>query len=313
MNNPLISIVMITWNRCESTLATLGRLLDLPERPAIVLVNNGSTDGTSEAIRRQFPQVEIVEAGGNRGAFGRNLGVERVTTPYVAFCDDDSWPDPGCLRYAVEQFAAHPWLAILCGRVLVGAENIDDPICRELEQSPLPREPGMPGPPLLGFLAGASVIRREAFLDCGGFADFLHIGGEEELLAIDLSAAGWWICYDPHYVVHHHPSPLRNSTDRRATVVRNALAAAWLRRSFWHALRRSVRILLHYPWSVATLRGVLSALGSVRHIVRNRRVVPRHIQAAMELLESQPSRDHVQPHADRGPSPAAGHALPHVR
>jgi len=281
-----ISVVMISWNRRVELLATLARLGQLPERPRIVVVDNGSTDGTSAAIAECYPEVEVVEAGRNLGAAGRNLGVSRVTTPYVAFFDDDSWPDPGCLEHAVCLFDSHPRLAVLSGRVLVGSENVEDAICTELENSPVPAEPGMPGPALLGFLAGASIIRREAFLQAGGFTDRFRIGGEEELLAIDLASAGWWICYDLRYVVHHHPSPRRNSARRQAAIVRNGLWAAWLRRSGAGALRKTLRLARGWPRNVSTVRGVLTALLGLPWVLRNRRVIPQRIEAALERLDS---------------------------
>ncbi len=288
-----VTTVVITHDRRDEVLGTLGRLLALPERPPVVLVDNASSDGTAEAVAERFPRVEVVRAGTNLGAAGRNLGARRAATPYVAFCDDDTWPDPGCLRHAVGVLDACPRLAILSGRVLVGPEDVEDPICAELEASPLPAEPGMPGPPLLGFMAGAAVVRREAFLAVGGFTERFHVGGEEELLAADLVADGWWVCYDRDYVVHHHPSPRRSVAGRRATIVRNALWAAWLRRSLPGAVRRTRRLAAEWSWDRVTARGVLAALVGVPWVLRHRRVLPPHVEAAMDLLD-----------ARRAPAPA---------
>src|SRR5271165_5075939 len=88
---------------------------------------------------------------------------------------------------------------------------------------PLLDEPDLPGYPLLGFLAGASVIRRSAFLEVGGFESRFFIGGEEELLALDLATRGWSLRYVPELVVHHHPSPNRDAASRRWHLLRNAL------------------------------------------------------------------------------------------
>src|SRR5207248_4427108 len=208
--NPRVAVVMITWNRRAEVLRSLANFTVLPERPRILVVDNGSTDGTAEAVAAQFPQVEILEAGKNLGAAGRTLGARRVNAPYVAFADDDTWWAPGGLCHAADLLDALPRLAVLTGRVLVGPEEREDPTCEVLARSPLPREPGMPGPPLLGFLAGASVVRRSAFLEAGGFQPRLFIGGEEELLAADLVARGWWLCYVPDLVVHHYPSTQRD-------------------------------------------------------------------------------------------------------
>ena len=78
--------------------------------------------------------------------------------------------------------------------------------------------------------AGASMVRRSAFLTGGGFEARFFLGGEEELLAADLAARGHWLCYVPDLVVHHHPSPLRDGQGRRLTAARNALWFTWLRR-----------------------------------------------------------------------------------
>ena len=281
-----VSVVLITRNRRDELLANLDRLARLPERPTVFVVDNASTDGTAAAVESKFPGVTLIRADRNLGAAGRNLGIRRAATPYVAVCDDDSWPDPGCLRHAADRFDACPRLGLVSGRVLVGPEETEDPVCEVMRRSPLPAEPGMPGPPLLGFMAGASVVRRDAFLSAGGFVDRFRVGGEEELLAIDLAAAGWWVCYDPDYVVHHHPSPRRDPADRRATLIRNALWAAWLRRSVPGAVRRTVRLARDWPCDRGTARGVMAALAGLPWVLRNRRAAPRHVEAGMELLDA---------------------------
>jgi GT2 family glycosyltransferase len=285
--DPRVSIVVISRNRRDELLENLGRLTRMPEAPSIVVVDNGSTDGSASAVAQLFPSIKLITSKNNLGAAGRNLGVAHTATPYVAFCDNDSWPESDHLRRAADVLDAHPRLAILSGRVLVGPENVEDPICQELEQSPVPVEPGMPGPPLLGFLAGASMVRRSAFLAAGGFEQRLQVGGEEELLAVDLAASGWWVCYDREYTVHHHPSPRRSHTDRRAKVVRNALWAAWLRRSRRGAVRRTAWLASRWKWDRVTTVGVLNALAGLPWVLRNRRVVPQHVEAALEALDAQ--------------------------
>ena len=63
----------------------------------MILVDNGSTDGTVAAVRDARPDLRVVRLGTNRGAPARNLGVRLAATPYVAFADDDSWWSPGAL------------------------------------------------------------------------------------------------------------------------------------------------------------------------------------------------------------------------
>jgi GT2 family glycosyltransferase len=117
-----VAVVLITHNRLIEVLRSLGHLTAMPERPRVVVIDNASTDGTAEAVAEQFPMVEVVDAGGNLGAASRTIGMRRVDAPYVAFCDDDTWWEPGTLRRAADLFDAHPPLAVVTGRVLVGPE-----------------------------------------------------------------------------------------------------------------------------------------------------------------------------------------------
>jgi hypothetical protein len=87
-----VSVVMITRNRRIRAQAALRRLLALAERPAILVVDNGSTDGTLEALAGIDPRVQAIAAGANLGAAGRNIGAVHATTPYVAFSDPPSRP-----------------------------------------------------------------------------------------------------------------------------------------------------------------------------------------------------------------------------
>jgi Glycosyl transferase family 2 len=73
--------VIATRNRRPELCATLERLSALPERPGIIVVDNGSQDGTAQAVRHSFPRVELITLRRNQGACARNVGVRRAGTP----------------------------------------------------------------------------------------------------------------------------------------------------------------------------------------------------------------------------------------
>src|SRR5262249_12026767 len=138
--------------------------------------------------------------------------------------------------------AAYPRVAILTGRVLVGPEEREDATCRLMAASPLVYPSQLPGPVLLGFLAGASLVRRSAFLEVGGFDPRFFLGGEESLVAFDLATAGWVIIYVDSITIHHHPSAQRDVVAPQRLLHRNALWLAWLRRPFPSALSQTARL-----------------------------------------------------------------------
>ena len=277
---------MITYQRREEALASVARLVELPERPPVVVIDNGSTDGTAAAIRSRFPQVRVVALGVNMGAVGRNVGVGMLGTPYIAFCDDDTWWEPGSLARAAGVLDACPRVAVLNARIVVEPGGREDPIVAELRDSPVPTPPWLPGTALGSFLAGASVVRREAFVAAGGFSARLWLGGEEELLATDLISAGWEICYRDDVMVHHQASRLRDATLRRRHGVRNTLWFTWLRRPLAPALRRTAFLARTVPHDRVSALGAWDAVRDVPWLIRQRRPRPAAVEARLEPLDA---------------------------
>jgi len=227
---PGITVVVATRNRASALRRTLDRLRFLPERAELIVVDNGSTDGTRDLVRKEFPDVRVLALPRNHGAVARNRGVSAARTPYVAFADDDSWWRPGALGVAVELFERHPRLALVAARTLVGSVERIDPVSRFMATAPLGRADDLPGPSVLGFLACAAVVRRDAFLGCGGFDPVVFFMGEEERVAYDLAAAGWGLAYCAGVTAHHHPEPAADPAAKRLLAARNAALTGWMRR-----------------------------------------------------------------------------------
>ena len=283
--DPRVAVVVITHQRRGELLSSLARLRQLPEKPHVVVVDNGSTDGTAAAVQEHFPEVELISSPVNLGAVGRNLGVARLDTPYVAFCDDDTWWEPGSLATAADVLDAHPRLAVVTARILVEPSGREDPIVPELRDSPVRGAPWLPGPALGSFLAGASVLRRDAFAEVGGFSERLWLGGEEELMAGDLAAASWELCYLAQLTVHHQASTARDPHRRRRDGIRNTLWTTWLRRPLRPALRRTVHLLRTLPRDRVTLDGLVAAVRGLPWVLRERRVLPPHAEARFAALD----------------------------
>jgi GT2 family glycosyltransferase len=285
-----VGVVVLTHTRVEDLLTTLAHFEAVAEPVRLVVVDNASTDGTRALLGARFPRVPVVSLPANVGAAGRNAGVAALDTPYVAFCDDDCWWAPGALARAAAILDAHPALGLVCGRVLVGREAREDPACTEMAASPLVPVPGLPGVPILGFLCAATMVRRDALLAAGGFEPRFFLGGEEELLAIDLAVAGWRLAYVPEIVVHHHPSPRRDAPRRQVQSLRNALWTAWLRRAAPDAWRRSRAVLARSTERREQVAAVAAALRELPWVLRHRRPVPPHIEDALRRLDDYAER-----------------------
>ena len=278
------TVVIATRDRRDSLLHTLDRLRDLPEEPPVVVVDNGSADGTPRAVRRRHAGVDVIETGRNLGPAARTVGARRAATPFVAFSDDDSWWAPHALARAAHMLRGHDRLALVAARIVVEPGGWLDPTCRLMAQSPLAPDAVLGRPRVLGFLACGAVVRRSAFLAVGGFSPRLAIGGEEALLCIDLVAAGWTLVYAPEVVAHHRPGVTggRGKARRRAER-RNALWTAWLRRPLPRAMAVTAGVLSSSGTQApATLAGGLRGLP---WILRQRRAVPPWTEAQLRAVE----------------------------
>jgi N-acetylglucosaminyl-diphospho-decaprenol L-rhamnosyltransferase len=288
------TVVVITHNRRAAVLRTLGKLRGLSERPAVIVADNASDDGTAEAVRAAFPGMLVLRMPGNLGAAGRNVAVARVRTPYVAFCDDDTWWERGALRRAADVLDEHPMLAAVTARIVVEPYGCEDPIVEELRASPLSRPSWLAMPALGSFLAGATMMRAAAFRDVGGFSPRLWLGGEEELMSTDLMAAGWHLAYAEDVVVHHQPSPVRDAHLRRRVGIRNALWQTWLRRPAGAALRRSAWLIGSLPRDRISARALADAAAGLPWVLRERRVVPPSVEQRLRLLDSAQRRSRAR-------------------
>jgi GT2 family glycosyltransferase len=281
-----IAVVLITLNGRRRIGRTLERLRALGDAAEIVVVDNGSTDGTPDAMRRAFPDVRVIALPENRGAAGRNVGVAEVEAPYVAFAEDDSWYEPGALRAAADLLDAHPEIGLVNAHVLVGEDGRPEPLHGDMVDTAVTeRRPGLPGHRILSFLEGASIVRRAAFESAGGFDARLLVGGPEEHLAADLLAAGWELRYVPSIRARHVPDHGQPSSLVRRLGLRNTLWFAWSRRPLRPALRWTIHVLRSSPPNAATALGVLGALRWLPRVLRERRPLPAEVEADMAALD----------------------------
>ena len=284
-----LTVVVLTYNRADQVLDTLAKLAALPDRFDIVAVDNASTDGTTARIAAAFPFITLVVAPANLGAAGRNLGVAHVSTEYVAFCDDDAWWDPGSLSRAVEILDAAPRVAVLNARILVGAQGAPDETCERMRESPL-RSEVMPAPALIGYLACACVFRTEVFRQVGGYEARLFIGGEETLVALDVLSAGHEIIYIDELIVHHHPSPFRDSAQRRRLLARNAAWVAWMRLPLPEALRETRNAFRIIRTEHSTSSDLRVFLAGIAWALGKRRVIPQRVQDMRQRVRQDDAR-----------------------
>ncbi|GAB3734149.1 glycosyltransferase [Amycolatopsis oliviviridis] len=279
------TVVIATRDRVDELDRTLTALTALRPAPPIVVVDNGSSDGTF-ARASAFAGVHVIRLPRNIGVAARNLGVAVARTPYIAFSDDDSWWAEDALLQAERLFDAHGDVGLIAAKTLVGEEEREDPVVPLMAGSPLGRPDGLPGPEVLGFLACSAIVRRTPYLQAAGFNPLLHFGAEERLLSYDLAANGWRLCYAESVRAHHHPSSLRPPRDwRERAELRNRLLITVMRRPVRRCLLEFFRTVARAPRDPAVLRSLAGVLRRLPSALAERRTLPAEVESRIRVLE----------------------------
>jgi len=201
VSRPDISAVVLTYRRREEVTRLLGALhrLDDPGLE-IIVVDNGSDDGTAAAVAEQWPDVRLVALPENTGVAGRNRGIEQARGDIVITLDDDMGaPDADALALLRKRFAAEPDLAALCFRITwPGSDRVRDWVHR-----PPPEVAADTTFPTYEIAEGAVAWRAAALREVGLFREDLFISHEGLDLSLRLWEAGWRVAYDGRLRVSH--------------------------------------------------------------------------------------------------------------
>jgi len=247
---PIVSAVIITRNRKEALSHVLDRLLEQPVGE-ILVVDNGSSDGTAEHVRGYGDPVRLFEPGENLGIEGRNLGAGEAAGDLLLMLDDDCFPVPGSVEALADAFGANPLLGVAGGFV----RDVDSQgnVIRQTEPGTFDwwlragRKGDAPpeGWPAFSFPEGACMIRRQAYLEAGGFYAPYFLASSEVDLGARLLAGGWEMRYLPQAAFDH----MKADAERQSSEVnlyyrvRNHLWYIWLRFPTTLAVRRTIGYL----------------------------------------------------------------------
>ena len=205
-----LSLVISTRNRASRLPALFERLAGITtDRPwELVIVDNGSTDGTGETLRElaeaaAFPVRHVVEPEPGLGR-ALNAGVRASAAPIVATTDDDCYPAPDYVDRVLDLFDRHA-VGFAGGRIRLHDDSHAPVSIVDRPETVLLPSPTFPPPGLIG---GANLaFRRTVFDNVGGFDDALGAGTpfpcEDADFCARASARGWDGGYFPEPVVHH--------------------------------------------------------------------------------------------------------------
>lgn len=239
---PKVVVIIVIWNGVEDTLECLRSLLqDGYPNFEIVIVDNGSTDGSAETLREKKFPVRILSAAGNLGfTGGNNLGLaeaQRLGARYAFLLNNDTTLEPGAIGALVETAEARGGIGI-CAPVM---HYFDDPsrIWFAGAQLSLPRAEALhdgalhpnrsSAPYHTPWVSGcAMLVRMVAVEQVGGFDDRFFLTWEDVDWCVRMRAEGWLVMVVPKARIFHKcaRSGMRLKGIRSYYAVRNSLLLA---------------------------------------------------------------------------------------
>lgn len=214
------SLIIPTHNRRDVLARTLRRLHALGDDIETIVVDNASTDGTDAMLRQRFPWVRAVLLDRNAAAAARNVGAQHAESDLLVMLDDDSHLDRGAIERMRAALDANERLAVAAALVRRPGEDAKH------------ETGGLPGV----FIGCGAGIRRDVFLELGGYPADYEFYVEEYELCCRLWQGGWRVRTFADIVVTHERVETGRDMDRLLRLlVRNNL---WLWRRYAPVGRR---------------------------------------------------------------------------
>jgi GT2 family glycosyltransferase len=230
-----LSIIILSYNTKDLTLQCLKSIYSNPLSPAlgsqeVIVVDNASTDGSSEAINKTYPQVIFIQSSTNKGfAGGNNLGFKIAKGEYWLVLNSDTELYQGCLDKLIDFMDQHPKVGALTPRVELTDGRLDL-ACHRGMPTPwnaltyfLNLEKLFPGLPIFsGYhqlyqnftkphkidatAATAMIVRQKTIDEIGVLDEQFFLYGEDLDWCKRITDAGWEIWYYPEAKVLHYKS-----------------------------------------------------------------------------------------------------------
>lgn len=200
---PKISVIICVYNGVDRVTKAVESLA--PDKVnyqdyEVIVVDDGSTDGTQEAIEK-YEYVKLIRAEHGGLSRARNLGAEAACGEILAYTDDDCEVDPSWLYWLARGYAEQDVDAL-------GGPNIP-PIPEEEDEAVVAAAPGAPSHVMLNdrdaeHIPGCTLtVTREVFEAIGGFSDVYRVAGDDVDFCWRLDKAGFKIGFHGAAFVWH--------------------------------------------------------------------------------------------------------------
>ena len=214
----------------------------------VLLVDNGSTDGSADHVRQRWPEVRLLEAGRNLGfTGGNNLGLREARGRHLVLLNNDTRPRPGWLAALVAAAESEPKVGAVTSKLVyadrprviqnAGSVLLNDGGGADRGGGEEDRGQYDAREEVFGFCGAAVLLTRPMLRDVGVFDDALFAYYEDTDLSWRLRLRGWRVLYEPAAIVEH---------------IHSGTSVEWSEFFTYHVDRNRLLVLLkNAPWGFA--------------------------------------------------------------
>jgi GT2 family glycosyltransferase len=307
-SSPVVSVIIPNYNGESYLRVCLGSLLEQSFKSLeIILVDNGSSDGSVNLVKRKYPEVTVVSLESNRGySAAVNAGIDAAHGEFLAVLNNDTEAEPGFVRELHSALVEEPAAGMAAPKMLFARDRrtinsiglgycitgTNHDIGFGLEDG----ERFQTRRWVFGPCGGAGMYRRSMLEDVGPFDEDFFMYYEDVDYSFRAQLAGYRCIFVPTARVYHAeggsgealPRPrgyyfARNSF---AVILKDFPASVLLKHIHvisWELIKRVISPLLR--GDASAVRGYLAAIGLIGDLLKKRREVQRRRTAPTSYLE----------------------------
>lgn len=308
-----ISTIILNWNGGEITLECLNSLSKQSRKPdEIIVVDNGSSDGSNKLIKAKFPDIKMIELPKNLGfAGGVNVGIKASKSDFVMLLNNDATCEPTCIEALLktaEEHDADITQAVILTDSGKKIDSIGDvytmwglphPGQRNESSSRIPKEDRQ----IFSASGGASMYKKSLFDEVGVFDEMFFAYYEDVDISMRSQLRGKRIWLSSKAIVQHRMNHTANRMPGlgREMTIRNSIYLFWkvlpfplilkvFPRFLYANWRMTFGTIVHgHPWRA--LRAQFTALIHTPHLLIRRVKIQRSRKVSSSQLESLLSKD----------------------
>ena len=259
----MISVVIPSYNRKQELENCIESALSqgIDHNPEIIVVDDGSTDGTEKIIDK-YPNITFIRQNHKGAAAARNNGAQKSKQEFVFFIDSDCRAEKNCAEELLKEIQKDENIAIVGCRILGKTAGFlakchdyahySNFMVRKREERK--------------FLCSSGIlVRKEYFDKMGGFNEDLKIA-EEEDLGLRTNMAGYKLIYQPSAIVYHFHG--RNNFQKAILHAKKWAEAGSVKPYLMHKESKYGKISSKNPYFYLFLSPIISFLVSIKIFTR---------------------------------------------